>query len=230
MKTIILAAGKAPRLLPLTKDTPQCLLRVKGKPILQHQIEAIRNAGIRDIDVICGYKADKVEAFCKKMGINTHLNPFYAVSGMAMTLWVARDMLKDGFILLYSDILFQPKTVSGLLAKKGDVCIAMKRDGLREEAEKVTERKGAITGISKVGGSGENGEFIGMVRFSKKGAKKAAEKLTEMAKSDLSGSVIGMIGNMIKDGSAVAAYDIGDARFVDIDFPEDLKKAEKLLS
>ncbi len=228
MKAMILAAGKATRLLPLTKDAPQCLLKVKGKPILQHQIEAISKAGIKDIIVISGYEADKVEAFCKKQKISTQLNPFYGVSGMAMTLWVARDMLKGGVVLLYSDILFDPKTVTGLLERKGDVCIAVKRDGLREEAEKVIERKGFITGISKAGGTGENGEFIGIVKFSENGAKKAIEKLNEMAKEDLNGTIIDVINGMIEQGSVVTAFDIGDAGFVDIDFPEDLKKAEKL--
>ena len=111
MKAIILAAGKATRLLPLTKDTPQCMLKVGKKTILERQIELIKKSGIDDITVITGYLSEKVEKFCKKLGIKTLFNPFYEVSGMAMTLWAAKDELKDGFIFLYSDVLFDLKII-----------------------------------------------------------------------------------------------------------------------
>ena len=101
MKTIILAAGKATRLLPLTKDIPQCLLEVNNKTILERQVGTLKKAGIDDIIVITGYLSDKIEKLEKELGIKTFFNPFYDVSGMALTLWVAKRELENGFIFLY---------------------------------------------------------------------------------------------------------------------------------
>ena len=67
MKAIILAAGKATRLLPLTKDTPQCMLKIGKKTILERQIELIKSSGIDDITVITGHLSEKVENLCKKL-------------------------------------------------------------------------------------------------------------------------------------------------------------------
>lgn len=229
MKAIILAAGKSTRLLPLTKDIPQCLLKVKGKTILEHQIGLLTKAGIKDIIVVTGYLANKVEAFCKKLGIKTLLNPFYSVSDMAMTLWVSKDELKNSFIFLYSDILFDSEIIKGLLKSKGDFCLAIKKDGLREEAEKVIEIGGLIENVSKTKMKGENGEFIGAAKFSEKGAKKLIEELNKLAKEDLNTSIIDVIDRLIKKGEVITAYNIKKAKFIDIDFPEDLDKAEKIL-
>jgi len=229
MKAIILAAGKATRLLPLTKDTPQCLLKIRDKTILEHQLGILNKAGIKGISVICGYMADKVEALCNKLRVKFLFNPFYEVSGTALTLWVAREELKDGFIFLYSDILFDPKVIKGLLGNKGDICLAIKKSGLREEAEKIIEENGVIKSVTKIEMEGENGEFIGIAKFSESGTKKLVEELYEAAKTNINTRFIQIIDNLIKKGEPVTAYDIKGTNFIDIDFPDDLERAKEFL-
>jgi len=228
MKAIILAAGKATRLLPLTKETPQCLLKVGEKTILECQIKILNEEGIKDVIVVTGYLSDKVEEFCKEKKIKYLFNPFYEVSGMAMTLWVAKEELKNGFILIYSDILFDSEIINGLLKNKGDICLAIKKDGLRLEAEKVIEEDGIIQKVSKAKMDRENGEFIGVAKFSDIGAERLIKELNNVAKTNLNGSFIELIDGLIENSEKVIAYDVKGAKFIDIDFPEDLKKAEKL--
>ncbi|TKJ17338.1 hypothetical protein CEE44_02275 [Candidatus Woesearchaeota archaeon B3_Woes] len=228
MKAIILAAGKSTRLLPLTKDIPQCLLKVYNKTILEEQIESLKSSGINDIVVIIGYLSEKVEEFCKKKGIKTLFNPFFEVSGMAMSLWVAKEELKKGFIFLYSDVLFDAKIIQDLLTDKTDICLAIKKNGLREEAEKVIEKQGIIKRITKSKLDKENGEFIGIAKFSPNGTTKLIKELNNLAKKDLNISFISALDNLINKGEEINACDIKDAKFIDIDFPEDLEKAKKL--
>ena len=230
MKAIILAAGKATRLLPLTKSMPQCMLKLGNETILEKQVKYLKNSGIYSITVVTGYLSEKVEKFCKELGIKTMFNPFYEVSGMALTLWVIKDELKDGFLLLYSDVVFEPKIIQGLLKNKGDICLAIKKDGLREEAEKVIEKEGIIEDVNKANMDKKNGEFVGIAKFSDKGAKKLVIELSSTAKINLDATFIEVIDNLIKRGEAVSAYDIKDASFIDIDFPRDLEKAEKLFA
>jgi len=226
MKAIILAAGKSTRLLPLTKETPLCMLKVNGRTILERQIYNLKASGIKEITVITGYFSEKLGPFCEQIGVQSIFNPFYAVSGMASTLWMAKEKLKDGFLFLYSDILFDQKIIDGLLQNKGDICLAVKKNELREEAEKIIEEGGIIERLSKTVSDEENGEFVGLAKFSGQGAAKLMNELDRTLRIDLTPTFIDVINGLIRKGEKVDAYDIKEARFIDIDFPEDLKRAE----
>ncbi len=67
MKAIILAAGVGSRLGAITSEKPKCMVRVGSKPILGHQITAYVRAGIKDIIVVAGYKANAVREYCKRI-------------------------------------------------------------------------------------------------------------------------------------------------------------------
>jgi L-glutamine-phosphate cytidylyltransferase len=228
MKVVIMAAGRSSRLLPLTKDIPQCLLKFNNKTILEHQLDIIKKSEISDVDVICGYLAGDVEKFCKEKNINTIFNPFYDVSGMGMTLWVASDALKDGFISIYSDILFESDVISGMMGVKHDIVLVVKRGNLRAEAEKVVTDNNVIKKIGKVSDNNWNAEFIGISKFSKNGSKKLLDEIHKMSKQTIDISFIAVIKKLIDDGEIIGFYDVSDGKFIDIDFPDDLKRAEKL--
>ncbi len=230
MKAIILACRRATRLLPLTKDKAQCILKVGTKTILELQIDSLRKAGITEIIVVTGHLAEQAEQICQQMKVRTLFNPFYDVSWMALALWLAKEELKEGFIFLYSDILFDHSIVKNLLLDKNSICLAIKKDGIREEAEKVVEKEKIIKNISKNRHPLENGEFIGLAKFSPRGAEALMQGLSFMAKKDLSASLIQTIDYLIKRGELVNAYEIKDKIFIDIDFPEDLDKAKHIFS
>ena len=232
MKTIILATRKATRLLPLTKHIPQCLLRVGDKTILENQVEILNELGLEDITVITGHLSGEIEKLKEDLKIKTLFNPFYEVSWMALALWIAQKELNEGFIFLYSDVLFDPKIIKDLLESEGDICLSIKKKRIvvREEAEKVVVKEGIVTNISKNRTDEENGEFIGIAKFSSAGADKLIAELNQTAKTNLNASLIEVIDNLIKKGETVTARDIDDASFVDIDFPKDLEKAKELFS
>ena len=228
MKTIILAAGKSTRLLPLTKETPQSMLKIGEETILEKQIKLLKEAGLEEFVIITGYLSRKLEEFCREKNVKTLFNPFYDVSGIAASLWMAKNEIKDGFLFLYSDVLFDPETVGGLLGQEGDICLAVQKNDLRPEAEKIIEESGLIKRISKAMLEKENSEFIGIAKFSGSGAEKLIKELENELKENLGASFIGVIDNLIQKGETVKAYDIKDAQFIDIDFPKDLERAQKL--
>ncbi len=61
----ILAAGVGSRLDPLTRDRPKCLVKVGGRPILQHQLDALRAAGIERVIIVVGYQEAAVRNWCR---------------------------------------------------------------------------------------------------------------------------------------------------------------------
>jgi len=231
MKAIILAAGKATRLLPLTRDTPQSLLKIDGKTILDEQLITLNKCGINDILVVTGYLADEIgEYLSKKKDVKTFFNPVYSVSGMLMSLWITKEEMKGGFILLYSDVLFEKSIIDNLLSNKSDICLAIKKGDVREEAEKVSEENGLITKISKMELAEGNAEFIGMAKFTRNGARLFIDEMNEIVKDRLDASFIGAIMGLIGKGHKIYSSDIGNAKWVDIDFEKDLKLAESIFS
>ena len=63
MKGLILAAGRGRRMMSLTESVPKCLLEIDGKPLLQRQIEAMKEAGISEIAIVTGYKSNLLKKF-----------------------------------------------------------------------------------------------------------------------------------------------------------------------
>ena len=61
MKAVILAAGKGTRMKELTNEVPKPMLRVQGKPILEHIVEGLKTAGIKEFFIVTGWKAEVIE-------------------------------------------------------------------------------------------------------------------------------------------------------------------------
>ena len=102
MKAIIIAAGLGIRLNPLTNGKPKCMLEIKGKTILQHQLDALHANGIADISVIKGYKKEAISYPCLRYYINDN----YRNNNTLNSLFYAEEEMDDEFIVCYSDILF----------------------------------------------------------------------------------------------------------------------------
>src|SRR4030095_828173 len=62
-RAVVLAAGRGTRMRELTVDLPKPMIEVRGKPVLQHIVEGLRDAGIRKFLIIVGYRADSVQNF-----------------------------------------------------------------------------------------------------------------------------------------------------------------------
>ncbi|MFX1255624.1 MAG: NTP transferase domain-containing protein [Promethearchaeota archaeon] len=88
VKAIILAAGKALRLLPYAQNMPKGLIIVGNKPILQHAIECLNTCGINEIILVTGYQEEKLRKYFKEK-VKYIYNPFYTVSNILASLWLA---------------------------------------------------------------------------------------------------------------------------------------------
>lgn len=179
-KAIIIAAGIGIRLNPLTDNKPKCLLEIKGKTILQRQLDAFHANGITDISVIKGYKKEAIHY----PGLKYYINDNYMNNNILRSLFYAEKEMDDEFIVSYSDIIFDTDIVRRLMERDEDIAIVADIDWKGyyegrtehpiEEAEKVIfdEDKNVVE-IGKIVSSEKevNGEFIGMVKCTKRGAE-----------------------------------------------------------
>lgn len=108
MKAIILSAGEGTRMRPLTLTKPKTMLPVAGKPIIQYNIEALRECGIKDILIIVGYKEEIVKNYFKdgsEFGVNIQYATQSKLEGTANAISYGKDFIEDSLIILNGDII-----------------------------------------------------------------------------------------------------------------------------
>ena len=118
MIALIIAGGFAKRMWPVTKDIPKGLLEIKGKPILQWQIEELRKFGIKDIVICCGYLSEQIEErFGDGSSLGVHIN--YSIEkeplGTAGAIKNAEKFIKETFIDINGDLFFDVDLKSDLI-------------------------------------------------------------------------------------------------------------------
>ena len=124
-KAVILAAGRGTRMRELTAELPKPMIEVRGKPVLQYIVEGLRNAGIGDMLLVVGYRADAVRKFFGD-GSRYKVTIQYATQtvqdGTGRVVDLARDFVGNRrFILAYGDILVDPANYEPLVDLPDDV-------------------------------------------------------------------------------------------------------------
>jgi len=124
-KAVILAAGRGTRMRELTAEVPKPMIKVRGKPVLQHIIEGLRDAGIRKSLIVVGYRADAVRDFFGD-GSRHNISIQYATQtvqdGTGRVVDLACDFVGDNtFILSYGDILVDPANYKRVIDLPEDV-------------------------------------------------------------------------------------------------------------
>jgi choline kinase len=113
MKAIILAAGRGSRMKNLTDERPKCLVELRGKALLDWQMESLRAAGIDEIAIVTGYKRELLV----NRGLVEFHNACWAETNMVSSLACAEEWLQaEPYIVSYSDIFYSPVAVQSLMA------------------------------------------------------------------------------------------------------------------
>lgn len=170
MKTaVILAAGMGTRLREAHSDMPKGFVELGGKPIIEQSVARLEQAGIKDIVIVSGYAAEHYHKLAVRYAglIRVVHNPDYADSGSMYSLYCARDVIEEGFLLLESDIVYESRALDVLIAHKspdavllsgqtnaGDEVYIEAPDGLlvnmSKERSKLGSVAGELVGISKI--------------------------------------------------------------------------------
>lgn len=95
---IILAAGTSSRFAPLSFEKHKAFTEVKGEIIIERQIMQLSEAGISDIYIVTGYKAEQFDYLIEKYGVKLIHNPNYMIRNNNGSIWVARNVLKNSYI------------------------------------------------------------------------------------------------------------------------------------
>lgn len=180
VKTMIVAAGPGSRLKNYTEDLPKCMLEFGGKTLLQRQLDAYSESGIDNISVIRGYKKEKINY----AGLKYYENTDFENNNILNSLFYGEEELFGNIIVSYSDILFEAAIVKRLLESENDISIVVdvdwqgyyvgRKEHPIEEAEiAIFNAKNEVLEIGKILTEKNDvyGEFIGMMKFSPRGAE-----------------------------------------------------------
>jgi len=233
MKAIILAAGIGSRLFPHTKDIPKCLLTVGSMSILEHQINALKENSIKDIVIVVGHKSEKIEEFVNSnkkfedLNIKIIKNKNYKTTNSSYSLWLTKGEIKDGFIYLNSDLIFDSALLKKLMESNYEDCIIInKKINPANDMFKVRMKQDKIFHLNKEMEEEDiSGEAVGPARFSQEGASKIITRLEKLIKEgDYSNWCYRIFSDISKEHDFYG-ISCDDLFWVEIDNLEDLEDA-----
>lgn len=179
MKAIILAAGRGSRMRELTNERPKCLVELKGKSLLDWQLEALREAGIKKIAIVTGYKREMLAY----RGLVEFHNTRWAETQMVSSLACAADWLKTGpCIVSYSDIFYAPPAVELLMNSTASLAVTYDPNWLQLWTRRFgdplldaeTFRLTPESTLAEIGSKPKTvdemqGQYMGLLRFTPEG-------------------------------------------------------------
>ncbi|MBQ3754366.1 MAG: phosphocholine cytidylyltransferase family protein [Prevotella sp.] len=237
MTGVILAAGMAKRLRPLTDHKPKCLLKVGERTLLERTVDAMHQTGITEFVVVTGYCADQIRDF-----LTSHFSHFtfhflhnadYEHNNNIYSLWLAmRHVRGQEVLLMDSDILCDPAAVSAI-ASQPEAALAVNRHELGEEEMKVVvDAECRITEISKTCNPADAmGESVGIEHITPAYGEALAAELDLMIERE------GLIDifyerafeRLIPQGHTFRVVDTTDFFSYELDTPDDFRRAQELM-
>ncbi len=237
MRAILLAAGQATRLRPLTDNCPKCLLMVAGESILERAVRILGQHGIRRFTVVDGFCGDMIRNTLDESFPDFEFlfirNEDFSTTNNAWSLMLADCPAGEPIFLLDSDILFEPEVITRLLAFGAPNRLGLRTTGSvgEEEMKVALGQDGRVENLTKEMPATEAaGESVGLEVFS-------GEFVTELRKVlDRRMKVDGFINEyyeasfveLMKAGQDVRPVDLGELICMEIDTAEDLESARRV--
>ena len=234
---VILAAGMAKRLRPLTDTKPKCLLEVGKRTLLERTVDAMHQAGITEFLVVTGYRGEMIREFLTtrypQFTIHYMDNVDYEHNNNIYSLWMSCQKVRGcDFLLMDSDILCDPAAVVRI-AQEQTSALAVNRHELGEEEMKVVvDAHNRITEISKTCRPEDAmGESVGIEKITADYSEALARELDQMILQE------GLIDifyerafeRLIPQGHTFKVVDTTHYFSYELDTPEDFQRAQELM-
>lgn len=238
LKAIMLAAGVGRRLGKDGQNQPKCLLRFNGKSLLERHLDYLRSCQIDEVAIAVGYQAqmiqNEIEAVKAENWVTTVYNPDYT-KGSVISLWTLREHLSAGdeILLMDADVLYDRRIIERLVKTDIPNCFLLDRDfEPGEEPVKLCVRDGYLVEFRKQVALDLvydfSGESVGFFRFESAIARRLATRTEQYVADGLDEkSLEEAIRDLLLETPEAFGYeDITGLPWIEIDFPEDIKRAQ----
>ena len=233
MKAVILAAGRGRRLQAMTRHCPKCLLEIGGKPLLYRYFDSLLPLGVTRICVVVGYKQESIReavaSYPSGVDVAFLVNKDYE-RGSIGSLWAARAALDDDVVIMDADVLYHPAVLERLVASAHPNALLMDETVSQQTEEcMVAMRKGRVVALSKHVPAEHDlvGEGVGFLRVE----RAAVPRLLRSVETRVQQGLLDMeYEDALEDffrEVPVGVEKVGGLPWIEIDFPEDLERAER---
>ena len=227
MKAIILAAGTGSRMKDLTSNHPKCMLKLKGKTIIEHQINLLNKCGVNDIHVITGYKEDKIRDLLKQK-CSFYYYPNFRETNNLYTLNQYINLLNEECLILFSDVLISEISMKNLLRDNSDFSLLVDISKCDESTMRIIINENKITDIgSHIIPKNGNGNFIGIAKYSVNAVKFLKKMISELCsdKNNLNDYYTLAISKLAKQEIPINYVDVNRMPWLEIDTEDEYKLA-----
>lgn len=223
-----------------TADRPKCMTPLAGKPLLEWQLEALHEAGVDDIAVVCGYKAEVIAAAPLPFAFQQIINPFWASSNMVSSLLCAAKWAKaEACLVSYSDIVYSPGHVTSLLGSGWPVAITYdtlwralwerRFQNPLADAESFRQEGGRLLEIGKKAQRIEDiqGQYMGLIKVEPEGWEAVSRICADLGEAVAGTDMTTLIGYLLEKNIPVAAVPVA-GKWCEVDNQNDLALYERL--
>lgn len=233
VRAILLSAGQGKRLLPLTSDRPKCLIKVGARTLLEWQVDALLETGVREIVIVSGYRSDLVEKLVQKRyarrPVRIEFNPFFDISDNLASCWIARGAMDGDFLLLNGDIIFDTAVLRRVLdSDPAPITLTVNfKDEYDDDDMKVQLQRGVVRRVSKTLAPQQTDcESIGMLYFRDRGPALFRDAIGNAIRHPASLKLwyLSIIDALAADG-VVKPCPVTGLGWAELDFPSDLDVA-----
>ena len=237
MTAIILAAGVARRLAPLTDHTQKSLLPVGGRAILARMLEALEAAGVRRVVIVVGHCADQVKALAAGapagMAIERIHNPAYQ-KGSSLSLYCARDLIaREPTLIMDADVVFPREFLRRLVASPAAQALLID-EGFADTGEevKIYVRSGRVVALGKkvVPPAWDRvGEGIGFFKCGPRAGREFIGLLEQVIEDSQGSCEYEDALHLLVSRQRVEAVGVTGLPWTEVDFAEDLHRAQTVI-
>ena len=233
MKAVILAAGVGKRLWPITQHKPKCLIEFGGRTLLYRYLETLASLGVRRATIVVGYKQAMIRAAVD--GNSCGVSVEYLVNdqfhrGSISSLWIARPALDDDVVIMDADVLFHRDILRRLVQSSSPNCLLMDETVTQQGEEcMVVVQGGRVIALTKKMPSRYDyaGEGVGFLRVRRADTPAVINSLKhyvdrEVWDMEYEDGLLEFFGQV-----NVGHEKIGGLPWTEIDFPEDVTRAER---
>jgi choline kinase len=226
MDVVILAAGRGTRMGDL--ETPKCLIDLGGTKIIDHQINCFREIGVENIFVVTGHNSEMISNHLDNK-VTLIENPEYSNTNNLYSLWVAKKILKNDFICVYSDLFFHKKILQNCVNSKDEVCLVIEKN-IRDETMRVKIEGDYVIEINKIiPMNSASGNFIGLAKFKKESIDSLFSEISKLiSQHSLNAYYTSAIESMIKKGKKIGFVETDNLPWMDIDEKHEIQEARKI--
>lgn len=227
MRAVILAAGLGSRLSSLTDGKPKCLVEIGGRPLIYHQLEALADHGVGPVLCVLGYRADEVRQVIGDRA-EVLVNQRYAETNSLYSLWLARQWIEPPFLLLNSDLFFDPRILDRILEERGNLLAYDSTSSRGREQTKVAIKARHVVDLGKdVPVQAARGESLGLLRFEEDGTKAMLETADHLIRQGHERAWVTEATRMVCNQVPVYGVNVAGHAWTEIDFPYDLDVARR---